>query len=215
MKKIILFLNLFLVFNLGFSLVKGVNVLEYHLKYIQDSKNNTPVKGGYIDGKWYAWYDGTFLGKEEIKKERFHKFKTLEVDVVGVEMEYGRDVLLETDDELLEAGRVLKYIHLKVTDFKLTDINGNVYTKDNYPNEQNKTFIPIIMTDKTINNRLIEDDKYLKFIGSEKKNIKTGRTVLDIIPTKLILNNDNGFDICATPNGKKLYYSRWGCDRFE
>ena len=93
---------------------------------------------------------------EEIKKERFHKFKTLEVDVVGVEMEYGRD-------ELLEADRVLKYIHLKVTDFKLTDINGNVYTKDNYPNEQNKTFIPIIMTDKTINNRLIEDDKYLKW----------------------------------------------------
>lgn len=190
MKKIILFLNLFLVFNLGFSAPQF---------------NTT---GGYIDNKWYAWYDGTFLGKEEIKKERFHKFKTLEVDVVGVEMEYGRD-------ELLEADRVLKYIHLKVTDFKLTDINGNVYTKDNYPNEQNKTFIPIIMTDKTINNRLIEDDKYLKFIGSEKKNIKTGRTVLDIIPTKLILNNDNGFDICATPNGKKLYYSRWGCDRFE
>ena len=23
----------------------------------------------YIDGKWYAWYDGTFLGKEEVMKE--------------------------------------------------------------------------------------------------------------------------------------------------
>ena len=212
MRKIILFLNLFLVFNLGFSDLESTIRNHYNNKTIElnviEKRNGIPVKGDYIDGKWYAWYDGTFLGKEEVMKEKYHRFKTLEIDVIGVEMEYGKDEMLKSD-------RVLKYIHLKVTDFKLTDINGNVYTKDNYPNEQNKTFIPIIMTDKTINNRLIEDDKYLKFIGSEKKNIKTGRTVLDIIPTKLILNNDNGFDICATPNGKKLYYSRWGCDRFE
>ena len=212
MRKIILFLNLFLVFNLGFSDLESTIRNHYNNKTIElnviEKRNGIPVKGDYIDGKWYAWYDGTFLGKEEVMKEKYHRFKTLEIDVIGVEMEYGRD-------EILEADRIFKYVHLKVKDFKLTDINGNVYTKDNYPNEQNKIFIPIIMTDKTINNRLFSDNKNLKFIGSEEKNTKTGRTVLDVVPTKLILNNDNGFDICAIPNGRKLYYSRWGCDRFK
>ena len=74
MKKIILFLNLFLVFNLGFSDLQNTIKNHYSNKTIElsviEKRNNVPVKGGYIDGKWYAWYDGTFLGKEEVMKEK-------------------------------------------------------------------------------------------------------------------------------------------------
>ena len=159
----------------------------------------------YIDGKWYAWYDGTFLGKEEVMKEKYHRFKTLEINVIGVEMEYGKDEMLKSD-------RVLKDIYLKVTDFKVIDFNGAIYTKNNYPNEKNETFIPAIITDESINRFLVDNHKNVKFIGTERKNPKTGRTELDTVPTKLVLNNSNGFKICATSNGKKLYYSLWKCE---
>lgn len=185
MKKIILFFNLFLVFNLGFSA----------------PQSNTT--GGYINNKWYAWYDNTFLGKETVVSEKFHKFKSLEVDVVGVEIEYEKGSFSE---------RIFKNIYLKVTNFKAIDLNGNVYTKENYPNEQNKIFIPMIITDESINRFLVDNHKNVKFIGTERKNSKTGRTELDTVPTKLVLNNSNGFKICATSNGKKLYYSLWKCE---
>ena len=170
-----------------------------------EKRNGIPVKGDYIDGKWYAWYDGTFLGKEEVMKEKYHRFKTLEIDVIGVEMEYGKDEMLESD-------RVLKDIYLKVTDFKVIDFNGAIYTKNNYPNEKNETFIPAIITDESINRFLVDNHKNVKFIGTERKNPKTGRIELDTVPTKLVLNNSNGFKICATSNGKKLYYSLWKCE---
>ena len=209
MRKIILLLNLFLVFNLGFSDLESRIRNHYNNKTIElnviEKRNGIPVKGDYIDGKWYAWYDGTFLGKEEVMKEKYHRFKTLEIDVIGVEMEYGKDEMLESD-------RVLKDIYLKVTDFKVIDFNGAIYTKNNYTNEKNETFIPTIITDETINRFLVDNHKNIKFIGTERKNPKTGRTELDTVPTKLVLNNSNGFKICATSNGKKLYYSLWKCE---
>ena len=108
MKKIILFLNLFLVFNLGFSDLQSTIRNHYNKTTelsVIEKRNGIPVKGGYINGKWYAWYDNTFLGKEEVMKEKYHRFKTLEIDVTGVEMEYGKDEMLESD-------RVLKDIYL-------------------------------------------------------------------------------------------------------
>ena len=58
MRKIILFLNLFLVFNLGFSDLESTIRNHYNNKTIElnviEKRNGIPVKGDYIDGKWYA-----------------------------------------------------------------------------------------------------------------------------------------------------------------
>ena len=48
--------------------------------------------------------------------KKIKQYKSLEVDVVGVEIHYGKETIGE---------RVDKEIHLKVTDFKLTDLNEN------------------------------------------------------------------------------------------
>ena len=56
MKKIILFLNLFLVFNLGFSDLQSTIRNHYNNKTTElsgiEKRNGIPVKGGYINGKW-------------------------------------------------------------------------------------------------------------------------------------------------------------------
>ena len=181
MRKIILFLNLFLVFNLGFSDLQSTIRNHYNKTTelsVIEKRNGIPVKGGYINGKWYAWYDNTFLGKEEVMKEKYHRFKTLEIDVIGVEMEYGKDEMLESD-------RVLKDIYLKVTDFKVIDFNGAIYTKNNYPNEKNEAFIPVIITDESINRFLVDNHKNVKFIWYREKKSKNWKNRIGYSTNKI------------------------------
>ena len=131
--------------------------------------------------------------------KKIKQYKSLEVDVVGVEIHYGPDTFGEKVD---------KEIHLKVTDFKLTDLNGNVYTKNNYPNKKGKEFIPKIITDDYINHYFLnsqfeEINKPLKIIGTEKKDKKLDITTLELTPTKMIFNEN----ICVTDDREEIYYS--------
>ena len=187
MKKIILFLNLFLVFNLGFSA----------------SQSNTT--GGYINNKWYAWYDNTFLGKETVVSEKFHKFKSLEVDLVGVGLYYDVNYH-DSESELYNSSNKFENgfnkVFLKVSNFMLTDMNGNVYTKDNYPNEKRVEFIPNIIA----NNHYLTGEN-IKFNGSEKIDKKLYLITLDVIPIKLTFVSEEDSVICAEEDGKTLHLS--------
>ena len=187
MKKIILFLNLFLVFNLGFSA----------------PQSNTT--GGYINNKWYAWYDNTFLGKETVVSEKFHKFKSLEVDLVGVGLYYDVNYH-DSESELYNSSNKFENgfnkVFLKVSNFKLTDMNGNVYTKDNYPNEKRVEFIPNIIA----NNHYLTGEN-IKFNGSEKIDKKLYLITLDVIPIKLTFVSEEDSVICAEEDGKTLHLS--------
>ena len=187
MKKIILFLNLFLVFNLGFSA----------------PQSNTT--GGYIGNKWYAWYDNTFLGKETVVSEKFHKFKSLEVDLVGVGLYY--DVQNKDYDNNDRFKNGFNKVFLKVSNFKLTDMNGNVYTKDNYPNEKRVEFIPDIIA----KNHYLTG-KNIKFNGSEKIDKKLYLITLDVIPIKLTFVSEEDSVICAEKDGKTLHLN---CNNIE
>ena len=187
MKKIILFLNLFLVFNLGFSA----------------PQSNTT--GGYINNKWYAWYDNTFLGKETVVSEKFHKFKSLEVDLVGVGLYYDvnyHDSESERYNSSNKFENGFNKVFLKVSNFKLTDMNGNVYTKDNYPNEKRVEFIPNIIA----NNHYLTGEN-IKFNGSEKIDKKLYLITLDVIPIKLTFVSEEDSVICAEEDGKTLHLS--------
>lgn len=206
MKKI-LFLSIFLIFNLGFSDLKDTIKNHYKNRIILVSKpkenNRKAATGGYIDGKWYAWYDNTFIGKEEVTTEKFHKFKSLEVEVVGMKFNYG--------DEDQYGDRNLD-IYLKVSDFKLTDEYGNIYTPNNYPNEEKKKFIPNIVIDNRDLERYFEhyaNDKNLKFIGSEKIDKSSKLVTLDTVPTKLTFLTRQYETVCASNDGKIIYLS---CD---
>ena len=199
MKKT-LFLSVFLIFSLGFSDFKDLIKGKYGGSNINMQKDNIKKAptGGYIDGKWYAWYDNTFIGKEEVTNERFHKFKSLEVEVVGIKFDYRIDGNI----------KYMNNIYLKVSDFKLIDEYGNIYTPYNYPNEIKKRFVPEIIT----NNENLEryflmhaDDKNLKFIGSEKKDKNSKWTILDTIPTKLFFQTSQDKTICSNQSGKIIY----------
>ena len=186
MKKI-LFLSIFLLFNLGFS----------------NSQSNTT--GGYINNKWYAWYDNTFLGKETIVSEKFHKFKSLEVDLVGVGLYYDVNYH-DSESELYNSSNKFENgfnkVFLKVSNFMLTDMNGNVYTKDNYPNEKRVEFIPNIIAK---NDYLTGEN--IKFNGSEKIDKKLYLITLDVIPIKLTFVSEEDSIICAEEDGKTLHLS--------
>lgn len=199
MKKI-LFLSVFLIFSLGFSDLKDILRRQNSGLNIEIQKDSIKkdATGGYIDGKWYAWYDNTFIGKEEVTNERFHKFKSLEIEVVGMKFDYRID----------ENIKYMNNIYLKVSDFKLIDEYGNIYTPDNYPNELKKRFVPEIIT----NNENLEryflmyvNDKNLKFIGSEKKDKNSKWTILDTIPTKLFFQTSEYKTICSDQSGKMIY----------
>ena len=193
MKKIILFLNLFLVFNLGFSA----------------PQSNTT--GGYIDNKWYAWYDNTFLGKETVVSEKFHKFKSLEVDLVGVGLYYDVNYH-DSESELYNSSNKFENgfnkVFLKVSNFMLTDMNGNIYTKDNYPNEKRVEFIPdIIINNRYLAGYLASNNTNLKFSSSEKRDKNVNLILFDVIPIKLNFISKNDDIICAETNGKTLHLS--------
>ena len=188
MRKIILLLNLFLVFNLGFSA----------------PQSNTT--GGYIDNKWYAWYDNTFLGKETVVSEKFHKFKSLEVDVIGIGLYYDVKNKYYNSNDKFENG--FNKVFLKVSNFKLTDINGNIYTKDNYPNEKREEFIPdIIINNRYLAGYLASNNTNLKFSSSEKRDKNVNLILFDVIPIKLNFISKNDDIICAETNGKTLHLS--------
>lgn len=185
MKKI-LFLSIFLLFNLGFS----------------NSQSNTT--GGYINNKWYAWYDNTFLGKETIVSEKFHKFKSLEVDLVGVGLYYDVQNKDYDNNDRFESG--FNKVFLKVSNFKLTDTNGNVYTKNNYPNEKRAEFIPnIIINNHSLAKNLKNNNINLKFNSLEKIDKKLNLITLDVTPIKLTFVSKENDIICAENDGKTLH----------
>lgn len=191
MRKIILFLNLFLVFNLGFSAPQSNTI------------------GGYINNKWYAWYDNTFLGKETVVSEKFHKFKSLEVDLVGVGLYYDVNYH-DSESELYNSSNKFQNgfnkVFLKVSNFKLTDMNGNVYTKDNYPNEKRVEFIPdIIINNHSLAHNLENKNVNLKFNSSEKIDKKLNLITLDVTPIKLTFVSKENDIICAENDGKTLH----------
>lgn len=140
--KKILFFSIFLIFNLGYSDLQSIikshhgdsKIIDLNAVLKPKYSNRKVAIGGYIDGKWYVWYDNTFIGKEEVTTEKFHKFKSLEVEVVGINILIGKNF-----DDL----DYIKKVFFKVSNFKLTDENGNVYTANNYPNSKKKNLFLI------------------------------------------------------------------------
>ena len=103
---------------------------------------------------------------------------------------------------------IFNKVFLKVSNFKLTDINGNIYTKDNYPNEKRVEFIPdIIINNRYLAGYLASNNTNLKFSSSEKRDKNVNLILFDVIPIKLNFISKNDDIICAETNGKTLHLS--------
>ena len=124
MKKIVLIITILMSFNL----LAG--------KYT----------GGVVNEVWYAWYDGTFSGKEDL---------TTGCDNSVTLKEFGMSVCIDTtyfkNLELTLTDITMKdnIINLKASDFKLTDKENNIYTPNNYPTKDEMKIYPNIYIDKT------------------------------------------------------------------
>ena len=90
------------------------------------------------------------------------------MDVIGIGLYYDVKNKYYNSNDKFENG--FNKVFLKVSNFKLTDINGNIYTKDNYPNEKREEFIPdIIINNRYLARNLLNNDVNLKFKSPEKK----------------------------------------------
>lgn len=88
----------------------------------------------------------------------------------------------------------------------MTDTNGNVYTKNNYPNEKRAEFIPnIIINNHSLAKNLKNNNINLKFNSSEKIDKKLNLITLDVTPIKLTFVSKENDIICAENDGKTLH----------
>ena len=173
MKKIILIITILMSFNL----LAG--------KYI----------GGVVNEVWYAWYDGTFSGKEDL---------TTGCDNSVTLKEFGMSVCIDTtyfkNLELTLTDITMKdnIINLKASDFKLTDKENNIYTPNSYPTKDKMKIYPNIYIDKNSFEKWLKANRgntdLLKNINQKMKN-----------PIKLKFSSNNTFLIYSNTDGKNIY----------
>ena len=155
--------------------------------------------GGTIDGIWYAWYDGTFSGKENLTtgcKELAKSKETEEFDMsVCIDSTYFKNLELTVTDITMKDN----IINLKVSDFKLTDKENNIYTPNSYPTKNRIKFYPNVYIDKNSFEEWLRVNKgntdLLKNINKKMKN-----------SIKLNFSNDKLF-ITSNLDGKNIYLS--------
>jgi len=155
--------------------------------------------GGTIDGIWYAWYDGTFSGKENLTtgcQELAKSKETEEFDMsVCIDSTYFKNLELTVTDITMKDN----IINLKVSDFKLTDKENNIYTPNSYPTKNRIKFYPNVYIDKNSFEEWLRVNKgntdLLKNINKKMKN-----------SIKLNFSNDKLF-ITSNLDGKNIYLS--------
>lgn len=155
--------------------------------------------GGTIDGIWYAWYDGTFSGKENLTtgcKGLAKSKETEEFDMsVCIDSTYFKNLELTVTDITMKDN----IINLKVSDFKLTDKENNIYTPNSYPTKNRIKFYPNVYIDKNSFEEWLKVNKgntdLLKNINQKMKN-----------SIKLNFSNDKLF-IISNLDGKNIYLS--------
>ena len=171
MKKIVLIITILMSFNLLAS------------KYI----------GGVVNEVWYAWYDGTFSGKEDLTTGCKQLAKTKEFEICI-------DNIFFKNLELTVTNITMKdnIINLKASDFKLTDKENNIYTPNSYPTKDEMKIYPNIYIDKNSFEKWLKANRgnidLLKNINQKMKN-----------STKLNFSSDNTFIISSSIDGKNIY----------
>lgn len=124
-------------------------------------------KGGYVNGKWYAFYNNNYIERNCIdgfENEPLggcgHQFpfllQKIELSVIGVAE------IKNKENDALE-------ILLKVSDFKIedSDYEGEIYTPYAYPvppEKKGKPYFPKFSS--------IPKDEFLKFLKDNNKNLK-------------------------------------------
>ena len=171
MKKIVLIITILMSFNL----LAG--------KYI----------GGVVNEVWYAWYDGTFSGKEDLTTGCKQLAKTKEFEICIDNIFFKNLELTVTNITMKE-----NIINLKVSDFKLMDKENNIYTPNSYPTKDKIKFYPNIYIDKNSFEKWLKANRgnidLLKNINQKMKN-----------STKLNFSSDNTFIISSSIDGKNIY----------
>lgn len=149
--------------------------------------------GGVVNEVWYAWYDGTFSGKEDLTTGCQSLLQTEEIKIC-VDDTFFKNL------ELTITGITMKenIINLKASDFKLTDKENNIYTPNSYPAKDEMKFYPNIYIDKNSFEKWLKANRgntdLLKNINQKMKN-----------PTKLNFSRDNTFLIYSNTDGKNIY----------
>ena len=151
--------------------------------------------GGVVNEVWYAWYDGTFSGKEDL---------TTGCDNSVTLKEFGMSVCIDTtyfkNLELTLTDITMKdnIINLKASDFKLTDKENNIYTPNSYPTKDEMKIYPNIYIDKNSFEKWLKANRgntdLLKNINQKMKN-----------PIKLKFSSNNTFLIYSNTDGKNIY----------
>lgn len=171
MKKIVLIITILMSFNL----LAG--------KYT----------GGVVNEVWYAWYDGTFSGKEDLTTGCKQLAKTKEFEICIDNIFFKNLELTVTNITMKE-----NIINLKVSDFKLMDKENNIYTPNSYPTKDKIKFYPNIYIDKNSFEKWLKANRgnidLLKNINQKMKN-----------STKLNFSSDNTFIISSSIDGKNIY----------
>ena len=171
MKKIVLIITILMSFNL----LAG--------KYT----------GGVVNEVWYAWYDGTFSGKEDLTTGCKQLAKTKEFEICI-------DNIFFKNLELTVTNITMKdnIINLKASDFKLTDKENNIYTPNSYPTKDEMKIYPNIYIDKNSFEKWLKANRgnidLLKNINQKMKN-----------STKLKFSSNNTFLIYSNTDGKNIY----------
>ena len=171
MKKIVLIITILMSFNL----LAG--------KYA----------GGVVNEVWYAQYDGTFSGKEDLTTGCKQLAKTKEFEICIDNIFFKNLELTVTNITMKE-----NIINLKVSDFKLMDKENNIYTPNSYPTKDKIKFYPNIYIDKNSFEKWLKANRgnidLLKNINQKMKN-----------STKLNFSSDNTFIISSSIDGKNIY----------
>ena len=171
MKKIVLIITILMSFNLLAS------------KYI----------GGVVNEVWYAWYDGTFSGKEDLTTGCKQLAKTKEFEICIDNIFFKNLELTVTNITMKE-----NIINLKVSDFKLTDKENNIYAPNSYPTKDKIKFYPNIYIDK---------NSFEKWLKANRGNIDLLKNTNQKMKnsTKLNFSSDNTFIISSSIDGKNIY----------
>lgn len=196
MKKLVLVILAFLNFNL---LAKG-------------------YEGGYIDGKWYAFYNNTYRERGCIQEELNEHGKCpynldvyiddLKLTITGiaeVKREYKDENGVQVDTDIL----------LKVSDFKLklgSSIfeDETVYTPNNYPaspKNKGKSYFPtfIFYNKSGLLSYLKSKNKNIKFNGKEWTEEYNGKKVKFLGVDTINLDLESGFgNGVIDPKGEEI-----------
>ena len=149
--------------------------------------------GGVVNEVWYAQYDGTFSGKEDLTTGCKQLAKTKEFEICIDNIFFKNLELTVTNITMKE-----NIINLKVSDFKLTDKENNIYAPNSYPTKDKIKFYPNIYIDKNSFEKWLKANRgnidLLKNINQKMKN-----------STKLNFSSDNTFIISSSIDGKNIY----------